>query len=315
MNATKTLPAVAKVTEALFDGLPVAVICFDAEDRIIHANAEAESIFSQTLETMMSVDVSTLMPFTPALPALLSRCRREFARVTQSGIILHGMSFEPVEADAIAAPYTVGGDNSVIIALFTHRRGRELAHVSELDAAMRSVAGMAGVLSHEIKNPLAGIRGAAQLLMRGVPEAERQLAQLITEEVDRIRRLVDTIERFGDGPIGPKKPVNIHLVLERVRALAATSFASDVVIKQHYDPSLPPVAGDEDRLVQLFLNLVKNAAEAAANRVDDAGEIEIRTAYRRGVKLSAGRPAVAAPLEVSIKDNGPGIPAELRSAL
>ncbi len=301
--------------ESLSEALPVPVLCFDADDRVIHANAEAEHMFSLSLSAMLQIELTTLIPFTPALPALLAHCRREAARVAQANVILHGMAFEPIEVDAVAAPYPQGGEGAVVVVLFSHRRGRELANVSELDAAMHSVAGMAGVLAHEIKNPLAGIRGAAQLLMRGVPEAERQLAQLITEEVDRIRRLVDTIERFGDGPIGPQKPINIHVVLERVRTLAATSFAADINIKQHYDPSLPPVAGDEDRLVQLFLNLVKNAAEAASHRDDNAGEIEIRTAYRRGIKVSAGRPAVAAPLEVSIRDNGPGIPDDVRGSL
>jgi nitrogen-specific signal transduction histidine kinase len=124
---------------AQYDGLPVAVLCFDGDDTIVNANNEAEGMFSQSLETMRRTDLVTLLPFTPAMPALLARCRRENARVTHAGIVLHGMSFEPVEADAVASPYPAAGDNAVVVVLFVHRRGRELAHVSELDAAMRSV--------------------------------------------------------------------------------------------------------------------------------------------------------------------------------
>jgi two-component system nitrogen regulation sensor histidine kinase GlnL len=111
--------------------------------------------------------------------------------------------------------------------------------------------------------------------------------------------------------------VNIHQVLDRVRALAANGVAEGLALKENYDPSLPPVWGEEDQLIQIFLNLVKNAAEAAHSRRDGRGEVVISTAYRHGVRVRAveGRPAPSAPLEVRVQDNGPGVPHHLRDHL
>ena len=139
---------------------------------------------------------------------------------------------------------------------------RQLTH----RAAARSVSGMAAVLAHEIKNPLSGIRGAAQLLEPGLKDDDRALTQLICTETDRIRNLVDRMEVFGDErPLGTE-PVNIHSVLDHVKRLAETGFADGIKINVDYDPSLPPVPGNRDKLIQAFLNLVKNAAEAIAGR-------------------------------------------------
>src|SRR6185312_638013 len=130
-------------------------------------------------------------------------------------------------------------------------------------AGLRSVVGLGRMLAHEIKNPLAGIRGAAQLLKTGARSEDQPLAQLIVDETERIRRLVDRMEAFSDDAVTGRAPVNIHQVMDRVRALAANGVAEGLTIRENYDPSLPPVWGDEDQLIQIFLNLVKNAAEAA----------------------------------------------------
>ena len=135
---------------------------------------------------------------------------------------------------------------------------RQLTH----RAAARSVSGMAAVLAHEIKNPLSGIRGAAQLLEPDTTDDDRALTQLICSETDRIRNLVDRMEVFGDERPLAKEPVNIHDVLDHVRRLAESGFGRGMRFVEDYDPSLPPVPGNRDKLVQAFLNLVKNAAEA-----------------------------------------------------
>ncbi len=144
------------------------------------------------------------------------------------------------------------------------------------------------MLAHEIKNPLAGIRGAAQLLKSGAKAADVPLAQLIMDETDRVRRLVDRMEAFSDDAPPERAAINIHQVLDRVRALAANGVAEGLALKESYDPSLPPVWGEEDQLIQIFLNLVKNAAEAAHSRGDGRGEVLITTAYRHGVRVRAG---------------------------
>jgi two-component system nitrogen regulation sensor histidine kinase GlnL len=177
--------------------------------------------------------------------------------------------------------------------------------------------GLGEMLAHEVKNPLAGIRGAAQLLKSGASAEDMPLAQLIVDETDRIRRLVDRMEALAADAPPNRMAVNIHQVLDRVRALAANGVADGLRLREFYDPSLPPAWGDEDQLIQIFLNLVKNAAEAAHSRGDDRGEVIITTAYRHGVRVrsAGGQAARGAPLEVRIQDNGPGVPEHLKEDL
>jgi two-component system nitrogen regulation sensor histidine kinase GlnL len=171
------------------------------------------------------------------------------------------------------------------------------------------VTSMAAVLAHEIKNPLSGIRGAAQLLEPTVGPEDQTLTRLICDEADRICALVDRMETFSDKPV-ERQPVNIHRVLERVRKIAATGFARHVVIEERYDPSLPPVHGNFDQLVQAFLNLIKNAAEAVP---EEGGHILLATAFRHGVSLAipGSNSRMKLPLEVAVSDNGSGVPEDL----
>ena len=189
---------------------------------------------------------------------------------------------------------------------------RQLTH----RAAARSVSGLAAVLAHEIKNPLSGIRGAAQLLEPGLNDDDRALTQLICTETDRIRNLVDRMEVFGDErPVG-EESVNIHQVLDHVKRLAQTGFAEGIKFSVEYDPSLPPLAGNRDKLIQAFLNLVKNAAEAIQEG-REAGRITLRTAFRPGMRL--GMPGngarVSLPLMIEVEDTGPGVPDSLKPHL
>jgi two-component system, NtrC family, nitrogen regulation sensor histidine kinase GlnL len=190
---------------------------------------------------------------------------------------------------------------------------RQLTH----RAAARSVSGMAAVLAHEIKNPLSGIRGAAQLLEPGLKDEDRALSQLICTETDRIRDLVDRMEVFADERPLATEPVNIHSVLDHVKRLAETGFADATKIQVDYDPSLPPLSGNRDKLIQAFLNLVKNAAEAIAEIREPGGRIMLRTAFRPGVRLAVpGTGArVSLPLMIEVEDNGPGVADELKPHL
>jgi two-component system nitrogen regulation sensor histidine kinase GlnL len=184
---------------------------------------------------------------------------------------------------------------------------RQLTHRT----AARGVIALAAMLAHEIKNPLSGIRGAAQLLEQSAPDEDRTLTRLICDEADRIVKLVDRMEVFADERPVDREPVNIHVVLDHVRKLAQSGFARRVRFVEDYDPSLPPVLGNRDQLVQVFLNLVKNAAEAIGDNPD--GEIHLTTAFRPGVRLSlpGAKTRVSLPLEFCIKDNGPGVPEDL----
>lgn len=184
---------------------------------------------------------------------------------------------------------------------------RQLTH----RGAARSVTGLAAMLAHEIKNPLSGIRGAAQLLESSVDDEDRALTRLICDEADRIVKLVDRMEVFSDDRPIERTRVNIHGVLDHVKRLAQSGFARNVRFSEEYDPSLPPVYANRDQLIQVFLNLVKNATEALGGKAD--GEIHLGTAYRPGVRLSVqgSSDKVSLPLEFSVRDNGPGIPADM----
>jgi two-component system nitrogen regulation sensor histidine kinase GlnL len=172
---------------------------------------------------------------------------------------------------------------------------------------------MAAMLAHEVKNPLSGIRGAAQLLEQNASEDDRELCVLIQEETDRIRNLVERMDMFSERPID-LAGVNIHEVLDHVRRIALTGFAAHLRIVQDYDPSLPPVWGNRDQLVQILLNLVKNAAEAVDPR---EGEIHLVTAYHHGVRIAVpgSSERVHLPLQVLVRDNGSGIAEEIRATL
>jgi two-component system nitrogen regulation sensor histidine kinase GlnL len=172
------------------------------------------------------------------------------------------------------------------------------------------------MLAHEIKNPLSGIRGAAQLLEQSAGDDDRTLTRLICDEADRIVKLVDRMEVFSDERPVEREPVNIHIVLDHVKRLAQSGFARRLKFTETYDPSLPPVFANRDQLIQVFLNLVKNASESIGEAAAD-GEIQLTTAFRPGVrlKLPGSKTPVSLPLEFCVKDNGPGVSEDLRPHL
>jgi two-component system nitrogen regulation sensor histidine kinase GlnL len=186
---------------------------------------------------------------------------------------------------------------------------RQLTH----RGAARSVIALAAMLAHEIKNPLSGIRGAAQLLEQSVDEDDdRTLTRLICDEADRIVKLVDRMEVFTDERPVEREPINIHVVLDHVKRLAQSGFARHIKITEDYDPSLPLVYANRDQLVQVFLNLIKNAAESIGENTS-GGELALTTAFRPGVRLSlpGAKARISLPLEFCVRDNGPGVPEEL----
>ncbi len=299
---------------AILAALPASVIVIDADDRVAYVNAAAESLFDTSSVLIVGQRLRAQVPADSPIFALIRQVRGTGSSVSEDSVTLEGPRLGVRFATVTAAPLA---DADGLIALTLHERSiarkidRQLVH----RGAARSVTAMAAMLAHEVKNPLSGIRGAAQLLEQSVTSPEdRELTQLITEETDRICALVDRMEVFSDGGPSARGPVNIHQVLEHVRKLARTGFARHVRFSEEYDPSLPPVLGNRDQLVQVFLNLVKNAAEACPER---GGEISLATAFQHGVRLAVpGSDApVRLPLIVSVQDNGDGIPEDLRPHL
>jgi two-component system nitrogen regulation sensor histidine kinase GlnL len=318
MSSWRTLPHslgidVLALKSAAFDLSPDPSMVVDADGALVAVNEAAEALFGQGLGLLARGRFSAALPPGSALVSLHSRALEEGVRVRERGVEITLFGLPPFEADGAAAPL---GDGSVLLTL-TVKQGLGAERGGVEAAGLRSIVGLGRMLAHEIKNPLAGIRGAAQLLKSGAKAEDAPLAQLIVDETDRVRRLVDRMEAFSDDALPSLSPMNIHQVLDRVRALAVNGVADGLSLREHYDPSLPPVLGDEDQLIQIFLNLVKNAAEAAHARGDGRGAVSIHTAYRHGVRVrsSKGQLLRGAPLEVRVIDNGPGVPAHLREHL
>jgi two-component system, NtrC family, nitrogen regulation sensor histidine kinase GlnL len=303
------LPDPMAVLMALAD--PVVVI--DRRLQIRMVNPAAEQFFDAGAAAMLGSPLGRLVARDSPLLALVAQVLRDGNTMSEYDIALEGPRFAPRTVTIQAA---LAGDAADLLVLTLHGRSmvdkvdRQLTH----RAAARSITAMAAMLAHEVKNPLSGIRGAAQLLEQDADEAGRELTRLICDETDRIVALVDRMEAFSDHqPIG-REAVNIHQVLERVRKLAQSGFARHVRFVEEYDPSLPPVHGDHDLLVQVFLNIVKNAAEAVPS---GDGEIILTTGYRHGLRLAGpgGKGRRNVPLMVAVTDNGSGIPKEMRPHL
>ena len=298
---------------AAFELSPDPALVVDADGALVAANEAAEALFGQGLGLLARGRFRAALPHGSAMVSLLDRAIEEGARVRERGVQISLFGLPAFEADGAAAPL---GDGSVLLTLSV-RNGLGNERSAHEAAGLRSLVGLGRMLAHEIKNPLAGIRGAAQLLKSGAKAEDAPLAQLIVDETDRVRRLVDRMEAFSEDALPSLTPLNIHQVLDRVRALVANGVADGLTMKDSYDPSLPLLMGDEDQLIQVFLNLVKNAAEAAHARGDGRGEIAISTAYRHGVKVRSakGQALRGAPLEVRVTDNGPGVPEHIRESL
>jgi two-component system nitrogen regulation sensor histidine kinase GlnL len=300
------------VAGAVLNALPLPLIVIRSDGRIIDANVAAEAFFETSAPMLQRQHLRELVPFGSPVLSLVEQVRERGAPVNEYRVDLstpRNPGDHVVDLHVAPLPERPG---HVVIMLqertIADKMDRQLTH----RGAARSVIALAAMLAHEIKNPLSGIRGAAQLLEHSASDDDRTLTRLICDEADRIVKLVDRMEVFADERPVERSPVNIHAVLEHVKRLAQSGFARHIKFIEDYDPSLPPVLANRDQLVQVFLNLVKNAAEAIGEQAID-GEIQMTTAFRPGVRLTlpGSKARVSLPLEFCIKDNGPGVPDDL----
>lgn len=307
-------PATPALAEAMLAAVTHPLIGVNAKGVIIFANPPAEQFLDMSAAMLKRQSLPGMLPFGSPVLSLMEQVRDYGTTVSEYGIEIATPRLSPRAVDVHLSPIAdlPGG----VVVMFQERSiAQKMDRQLTQRHATRSVTSMAAILAHEIKNPLAGIRGAAQLIEQNASESDRTLTRLICEETDRIRKLVDRMEVFTDRRPLDGKPVNIHEVLEHVKHLAKSGFARAVTFTESYDPSLPAVMGEKDRLIQVFLNLVKNAADALGGQGD--GEIVLQTAFRPGVHLTVGgtRDRVALPLEVSVRDNGAGVPADIQASM
>lgn len=303
--------------EAMMNALPLPVLTIGADNEILRVNTAAEAFLESSQRVLERKNLRDYMPFGSPVLALIDEVRMRGASVSEYRVDVGGprLGMERI-VDAFAIP--LGDEDGIVVLMLQERTiadkmNRQLTHRT----AARSVTALGAMLAHEIKNPLSGIRGAAQLLEQSAGEDDRLLTRLICDEADRIVKLVERVELFGEvGPAADRGPINIHAVLDHVKRLAQSGFARNVRIVENYDPSLPPIYGSRDQLVQVFINLLKNAAEAIGPDALE-GEIILSTAFRTGMRLQSpgSSERVSLPIEIAVRDNGPGIPDEFVSEM
>ncbi|PLX39677.1 MAG: two-component sensor histidine kinase [Hyphomicrobiales bacterium] len=291
----------------MLDALPHPVILIVGDMGVAACNSAGENFFQVSSTFLTRHGLRQFVPFGSPLLALVEEVRRRGTPVNEYRVDIGSPrigSERVVDIHAAPMPTPAG---AVVVMLqersMADKIDRQLTHRN----AARSVTGLAAMLAHEIKNPLSGIRGAAQLLEQSADDSDRALTRLIMEEADRIVELVNRMEVFSDDRPTDRMPANIHVILNRVKRIAQSGFGRDIRFVEEYDPSLPQVLCNQDQIIQVFLNLVKNAVEAIGDRPD--GEIILSTAFRPGIRLSVpgGGDKVSLPLEFCVRDNGPGV--------
>lgn len=302
----------------LLNALPVPVLAVLPNGLIADANTAAEVFFGMSRTAMWSQKLIHFVSLGSPLLALVEQVKAQGVAINEYRVDLglsHAGDSVNRMVDIFVSPLSEA-DEGVVIMLqersLTDKVDRQLTH----RGAARSVAAMASVLAHEIKNPLSGIRGAAQLIEAEANDSDRAndraLTQLICNETDRIVKLVDRMSAFSDMRPLESESVNVHAILDHVKKVSQAGFARHIKFNENYDPSLPQVLGNRDQLVQVFLNLVKNAAESIGpDRTD--GDIELSSAFRPGVRLQlpGSTKSVSLPLEFCVRDNGPGVPEDV----
>ncbi len=305
----KTEAGKAPTVGDILNAIPMPVLLIDPAGEPANINIAGEVFFNMSRTALTERGWDAVLPVDSPLRAFLVEARTVAGDYSAYEVDLSLIAGGVYRADLFIAPLaewpgwltlTIRARTAAALA------NRQLDH----QGAARSAEGVAAMLAHEIKNPLSGIRGAAQLLSLDAGSDTTELTDLICTEVDRISALIDRMEGFTDTRPLERKPENIHSILGHVRRVAEAGFARNIRIREHYDPSLPAVSGNRDALVQIFLNLVKNASEAIG---DTGGEITLTTAYRHGMRIAVrgANRRVSVPIEICVIDTGPGAPSDI----
>jgi two-component system nitrogen regulation sensor histidine kinase GlnL len=292
-------------SDSLWAALPMPAVRIDTHGRIMRANPAAEALMVMSERALEGHFLWDRLPMDQDISAALQRIANHGTAVTLADLRVRPTGQPGQNCRLQLAPM----DGDILCLIDLHGDLGRMERDAQAQSAARSAAGMAAMLAHEIKNPLAGIVGAAQLLEMGLSPQDQELTGMIVEETRRIVKLLEQVEQFGNLRPPKRRAVNIHDVLDRARHSARLGHAAHMMITAEYDPSLPLAHADPDQLVQVFLNLLKNAAEASADR---AGHIRLRTWYDAGLRRrDRNGVTVALPLQIEISDDGPGITPDL----
>ena len=308
-NEPSELPA----EKQMMDFMPFPVFILDENNKFLWLNHAAQSFFQSSQAMLISTQMSELIAEDSAFFSLVRRARYSARPVSEKSLRLISPKFgarnAAIQITLLPADTQSGENGAILITLQEQGLIEKLAAQTTVKSAALSMSKMTSMLAHEVKNPLAGIKGAAQLLEAEVPAESRELSSMIVTEVDRITALLNRIETLSSDMPVQLKSVNIHEILDHCLRITKASFGRHLDIKCHYDPSLPSINGDSELLVQCFLNLFKNASEATGKK----GNLTLVTSYNLSRYLSTSqRFQVHLPLQIEIEDNGTGIPEELQ---
>ncbi len=312
----------------IWASLPMPALVLDPDDRVTAINPSAEAYFNTTLRHMEGVPVYDVLAIDAPIDEALTRVRKNRSAIFINDVAVGTGERAPQTCNIQIAPMVEEGKDSrpsqrVLFIVTPREIAGRLGRSMHNESAARSAIGMAEMLAHEIKNPLAGITGAAQLLSMNLTKGDLELCDLIVGETRRVTKLLEQVEQFGNLRPPRLRAENIHDVLERARKSAMVGFAAHMDIREEYDPSLPPTLADADQLLQVFQNLLKNAAEAATRAsgagagraiaaAGQSGTIRLRTFYDSALRLRRPDGSDARlPLQIEILDDGPGLPPEI----
>lgn len=294
--------------QRLLEHLTTAVLLLDGKLRVRWMNPAAEALLAVSLSRVQGISLDTLLG-DGSIDEVLAKARDAFHPYTQREARITPL----INSETLTVDYTVTplSDDELLLEVEPRDRLMQISREEALTTRQETIKVLARGLAHEVKNPLGGIRGAAQLLERDLADpALREYTHIIVEEVDRLRDLVDSM--LGPNYIVKHEPVNIHKVLERVRALLIAEHPS-VSISRDYDPSLPDLSGDESQMIQAVLNVARNAVQAMSDAQTPEPTLVLRTRSRRQFTLGAERHRLVS--EVAVIDNGPGVPDTLQETL
>jgi two-component system nitrogen regulation sensor histidine kinase GlnL len=296
-----TMQETPTAASRILDAMPYAVIALSRRDAVTYLNPAAETLLQRSAPLLRGRPLVDLLPDDAPLLDFIRRARLEGGVVSARAVRLASPHITPVDVDVSSSPDNE--DGGLVLTLMSSRVSQE-----EQNQDVTAFVQIARMLGHEVKNPLAGIVGAAQLLARKAEPEQQPLLSLIREEGARIQRIVDRFVAFETFFAPRTRVTNVHVVIDSVVELARASFGANTRFELQYDPSLPEIEVDPDHLHEACLNLVKNAVEAATSGTRQP-RVTVTTRYRAGFRF-AGRdgPRARGALEISVTDNGPGVP-------
>ena len=290
----------------LWEALPVPALVIAGDDTIADTNPAGEAFLNLPVRALRGAVLWDRVVITPSISEQVARARGGEASLFVNDVDVSNGERAPVQCNIQIAP--LGGAGRMIVMISPREIANRMTMGNQQENAAKTAIGMAEMLAHEIKNPLAGITGAAQLLSMGLSGDDLELTDLIVAESRRIVSLLEQVEQFGNLQPPNLAPVNIHDVLDRARKSAAVGYGAHMQFIAEYDPSLPPALADADQLLQVVLNLLKNASQATQK----AGTITLRTFYDAALRVRQ-RDGLQArvPLQIEVSDDGPGLPPKI----